>query len=136
MKFKKKAEFCTNLLIERIRLEMNKTKNKKMNSLNNRLSYCTTEKNFLNFKDSSEKFDYEESFLNSNQNKKHYKKSNSYAYNPYNRINLDSQLHYQNMEENSSVVNVADSNKKYIQILTEIYSIAQVYPHVLGKFLK
>ena len=104
-----------------------------MNSLNNRMSYCTNEKNISSFKDSTEKLEYEEYLLSASQNRNHYKKSNSYAYSPYTRLELDPHLHYQNMDNNNNVVNVADSNKKYVQILTEIYSIAQVYPHVLGR---
>jgi hypothetical protein len=115
------------LLIERIKLELNKAKQIKLGSLNNRsrLSYCSAEKKenraSLHVESTlNQTLDLDE-YVPSSRVMESYKKSNSYSYNPLNRKALDSDIN-----------NQIDLNAKCAQVLNEICVIAQVHPHILG----
>ena len=115
------------MLIERIKLELNKAKQTKLGSLNNRsrLSYCSAEKKenraSLHVESTlNQTLDLDE-HVPSSRISESYKKSNSYSYNPLNRKALDSDIN-----------NQIDLNAKCAQVLNEICVIAQVHPHILG----
>ena len=120
LKKKKKAEFCTSLLIERIKLELNKAKQTKLGSLNNRsrLSYCSAEKKenraSLHVESTlNQTLDLDE-HVPSSRISESYKKSNSYSYNPLNRKALDSDINNQ--------IDLTDKkNKGFSKIIIDYY---------------
>lgn len=152
---KGKAEFCTNLLIQRIRLAQQKSS--KVNSLNKRFSFCVTAAASGNA--TGQRYSYQLPNVNGSilhdsiddlddiyvTGKSHrstktnasnsVKKSHSYCYrNNYNN-NVDSdEYHMITNQSNNSGHNLnANDPKKCVQILEEIAQIASVHPHVLGR---
>lgn len=139
---KGKAEYCTNLLIQRIKLSQ--ARSSKTNSLSKRTTNYTQRYshqiiNPLN--DSIEDLD-DDIYVTgkshrSNRTSNSFRKSHSYCY----RNNVDSDDYHLiiagagggggGSSINNTATNSNEATKKCAQILGEIYSIASVHPHVL-----
>ena len=71
--------------------------------------------------------EHDDGYFPTSRNHEHYKKSNSYTYNPHSKTD-----HYYNNNEQD----LASLSAKCAQILNEICAIAQVHPHVLETAMK
>lgn len=116
----------------------NNKKSSKTNSLSKRLSYCLNEKNrlsqllrdnssFQHFVDDDADNNNDENYEKKSINKvvkDSFVKSNSYSYSTTNKQKED-------LSRNQKC-KIYDDQKRFIQITTEIYEIAQVFPSILS----
>lgn len=141
------SEYCTNLLIQRIRHARNKSI--KMVSLSKRLNSCRKVNDDAENESSEASIERSTATRHSSRtagpttttqasngsNRNSYSKSYSYSYN-YNNSNSSSLVNSnRNLESLANMV-VIDEQKRYLQILNEIYEIAQVFPNVLDIYYK
>ena len=127
---KAKSEFCTELLIQRIRIAQQAKFNK-----NKRLSSCLTATNktkrlsthvntngtIIGSTDTLE----EEVYISRSHKSNSFRKSNSYSYGRNSEIDPD--VKYQTLSGRSDA-----EYKRCLHILGEIYVIASVHPQILG----
>lgn len=139
---KGKAEYCTTLLIQRIRLAQQKTS--KTNSLTRRLNntqryshqIINAQGNVLH--DSIDDLD-DDIYLGaakshrSNKTNNSFRKSHSYC---YRNTNMDSDEYHMIANNSMNAASQSVDPKLCVQILGEIYSIAIVHPHVLDTCYK
>ncbi len=135
------SEYCTSLLLERIKYT--RAKFLKLQNVNKRLSGYGHGDETVTEADASINHEhrgnqvrrsYREQTNTNRSSVGHYAKSNSYSYRSSRSpsgIN-DSGNQEAADASSASVISLAEEQKRYLQILNEIFEIAQIFPNVLG----
>ena len=128
------SEYCTNLLL--IRIKHTKMKSLKQSNINKRLSECNKENKHQHEESMNEASCHEptrRSYLGqTEQRRNNHCNNKSYSYSNHSNEGNEGNV-LSNGASHLESKSVANVQKRYIQILNEIYEIAQIFPNVLGK---
>jgi protein melted len=125
---KGKAEFCTNLLIQRLK----SLEKKKINSLLTKQQRTSQRYSHQLSIDENDLLITENNNINNNNNSNSFRRSYTYCYKNNNINNIvDSDDYHMISNHSNDSTSMSIATKMNVQILSEIYSIASVHPHVL-----